>query len=113
MRVIESKAQIGNDELSIFVEVDEDAEVAAWFTEGETRSDGIRKVNDLLGNGLRLVRNCAVQVVDQVNQMADTVKPNEFDVQFAVKLDSEVGAVIAKAKSGAQMKVTMKWKLKE
>jgi hypothetical protein len=45
--------------------------------------------------------------------MDDALRPLEFSVQLAIKLDSEVGAVIAKASAGAQLQVTMKWVKKD
>ena len=45
--------------------------------------------------------------------MHDDVKPNEFEVQLAIKLNSEVGAALTKFGAEAQMQVTMKWTLKE
>jgi hypothetical protein len=45
--------------------------------------------------------------------MDDEVKPNEFEVQLAIKLNSEVGAALTKLGGEAQMQVTMKWTLKE
>ena len=34
---------------------------------------------------------------------------DEFEVSLAIKLDAEVGAILAKTSAGAQMQVTMKW----
>jgi hypothetical protein len=51
--------------------------------------------------------------MDSVSQMSDSIKPNEFEVQLAIKFDSEMGAFIAKASAGAQMQVTMKWTLQK
>jgi hypothetical protein len=42
--------------------------------------------------------------------MDEATRPEELEVKIAIKLDSEVGAVIAKASTGAQIEVTMKWK---
>ncbi len=36
-------------------------------------------------------------------------RPSEFEVQLAIKLDSQVGAILAKASAEAQLQVTMKW----
>jgi hypothetical protein len=73
----------------------------------------IKAVGNVFGDGLALSRKCAKEVIHSVNQMDDEVKPNEFEVQLAIKLNSEVGAALTKLGGEAQMQVTMKWTLKE
>ena len=46
--------------------------------------------------------------------MGDQIKPNEFEIQLGITLDSEAGVpMLAKAGAEAQMQVTMKWTLKK
>jgi hypothetical protein len=68
--------------------------------------DGAR---DIFGDGLELVRACSVRVAAMLDQMAPNSRLEEVTFQLAVKLDSEVGAVIAKASAGAQFQVELKW----
>ena len=58
---------------------------------------------------MKLARNCAVQVIEEVQEMNTDVCPDEFEIQLAIKLDSEIGAVLAKASAEAQMQIAMKW----
>lgn len=116
--IINSMSQVGGEEVEIYIEVDKDPDVSN--TEGyyqDTRDSSVEKtvkaVGDLFGKGLDLTRKCAVKVVESVKQMDDDTRPNEFEIQLAIKLDSEIGAAIVKASSEAQMQVTMKWTLKE
>ncbi len=115
MAIVKSTSKVGDQEIDIYIEVDreptsKDSDVI--FRENAAQK-AVKAVGDLFGDGLALTRNCAAKVIDSVNQMNDAIKPNEFEVQLAIKLDSEMGAVIAKAIAGAQMQVTMKWTLKE
>ena len=56
------------------------------------------------------VRSCAVKAVSGIKSINEASRPDEFELKLAIKLDSEMGAVIAKVSAGAQLEVTMKWK---
>jgi hypothetical protein len=70
----------------------------------------VAAARDVFGEAMKLTRSCAKRVVESVKQMDEATRPEELEVKIAIKLDSEVGAVIAKASTGAQIEVTMKWK---
>jgi hypothetical protein len=101
---------------AIYVEVDQvsDAEPASIYAEVETRAEAAQKVvtlaRDVFGEGLELARSCAARVARGLDDMPETMRPDEFELQLAIKLDSEVGAVIAKARAGAQLQVSMRWR---
>ncbi len=63
----------------------------------------------LFSEGLALVRECAEQVVAQLEGMSDDSRPDEFEMQLAVKLDAKVGAKIVDVGGGAQLQVTLRW----
>jgi hypothetical protein len=117
MAIVKSVSEINGQEIDIYIEVDKEPTTSSselTFRGEETPSKKTTKaVGDLIGQGLALSRQCAAQVMDSVSQMSDSIKPNEFEVQLAIKFDSEMGAFIAKASAGAQMQVTMKWKLQK
>ena len=69
----------------------------------------IESAEDLFGDGLKLAKNCATKVADSIDSMDDRIRPEQVEVQLAIKLDSEIGAVLAKASAGAQMQVTLRW----
>ncbi len=69
----------------------------------------IRATHDLFGEGLALARACAARVAGTLDEIARESGPDELTLQLAIKLDSEVGAVVAKASAGAQLQVTIKW----
>lgn len=111
MPIIESKETIEGQEVSIYIETDEVPVAKGPYdnTRGAT-SKIITGINEALGDGLNLTRKCAARAVEALKAMDDAMRPDEFTVQLAIKLDSEIGAaVIAKASAGAQLQVTMKW----
>ncbi|NEP10557.1 MAG: hypothetical protein F6K14_10125 [Symploca sp. SIO2C1] len=118
MPIIKSTSEVDSEQVDIYIEVDEIPEVSDSDNPYQDVRESLGKkslkaVSNLFGDGLALSRKCAVESVRSVNQMHDTVKPNEFEVQLAIKLNSEVGAVLTKFGGEAQMQVTMKWTLKE
>ncbi|BAZ21100.1 hypothetical protein NIES4073_19780 [Kalymmatonema gypsitolerans NIES-4073] len=114
MQIIRNEDSINGEEVIIYIEVDEIP--AANDDYGDLRSINASKVveaaRDVFGEAMKLTRDCAKRVVQSVQQMEQSVRPEEFELKLAIKLDSEVGAVIAKASTGAQLEVTMKWKPK-
>src|SRR4051812_41682964 len=50
---------------------------------------------------------CAA-IVKQAKEMI--VQPDEFSVEFGVKLSAEAGVVIAKTAAEANLKISVKWK---
>ncbi len=118
MAIVKSTSKVGDEEVDIYIEVDRVPEVQDLENPYQDVRESLAKkaataVGDLFGEGLALSRKCAAKVIDSVQQMGNDIKPHEFEVQLTIKLDSEMGAVIAKASTGGQMQVTMKWTLKE
>jgi len=118
MPIIKSTSEVDGEQVDIYIEVDEvpetlDAESPYQDTRENLAKKSLKAVDNVFGDGLALSRKCAVQVIQSVRKMHDAVKPNEFEVQLAIKLNSEVGAVLTKFGGEAQMQVTMKWTLKE
>ncbi|NEP56900.1 MAG: hypothetical protein F6K31_07720 [Symploca sp. SIO2G7] len=118
MPIIKSTSKVDGEQVDIYIEVDQEPEVSDSDnpyrdTRENTAQKSIKAMGNVFGDGLALSRKCAAQVVHSVNQMHDTVKPNEFEVQLAIKLSTEAGAILTKFGGEAQMQVTMKWTLKE
>ena len=118
MPIIKSTSEVEGEQIDIYIEVDEEPQVPDSENPYQDVRESIAKkaikaVGNVFGDGLALSRRCAREVIHSVNQMDDEVKPNEFEVQLAIKLNSEVGAALTKLGGEAQMQVTMKWTLKE
>jgi hypothetical protein len=113
MTVVKSSERFGGREITILVEVDEPEAASGWGG-GQVRSDNVERVTKaaegLLGDALQLVRSCATEVAEEMTALEDRLRPDEFSVSFAVKMDSALGAVIAKVSAGAQIQVTLTWK---
>lgn len=118
MPIIKSTSEVDGEQIDIYIEVDEvpqvsDSDNPYQDVRESLAKKAVKAVGNVFGDGLALSRRCAREVIRSVNQMDDEVKPNEFEVQLAIKLNSEVGAALTKFGGEAQMQVTMKWTLKE
>ena len=117
MPIIKSTQVIDDQEVSIYIEVDHEpksqASSGGGMRGGRSGTAAAKRViesaEDLFGDGLMLAKNCAAKVVDSIDSMNEKIRPEQVEVQLAIKLDSEIGAVLVKASAGAQMQITLKW----
>lgn len=113
--IIKDTEEVNGQSMEILIEVEKAPEIEDDYY-ADTRDlrerarEAIAAVDGVFGEGLRLAQRCAVRARDSLATMAESVQPDEFDIQFAIKLDSEVGAVIASATTGGHIQVSMKWK---
>ncbi|WP_434684990.1 CU044_2847 family protein [Pseudanabaena minima] len=113
MPVIKKTETIDGEEIAIYVEVEQlPAAVSPYedLRSGDIASKAVEAVVDTFGDAMQLVRSCAVKAVAGIKSINEASRPDEFELKLAIKLDSEMGAVIAKVSAGAQLEVTMKWK---
>jgi hypothetical protein len=113
MPVYENTQIIRDQEITIAIEVDKLPAASGPYQDLRDGSKGLAVVRDLFGEGMALAQNSAARVVESMRQMNEAIKPDEFELQFAIKLDTEVGAIIAKTSTEAQLQVKMTWKRKE
>lgn len=100
--------------VAIYVEVEDPQKTHQYYD--DLRGQGnqvVEAASDVFSRGMSLIRTCAEQTVTAMQKIDRTMRPSEFEVQFAVKLDSEIGAILAKASAEAQLQVTMKWVKKD
>jgi hypothetical protein len=103
------------EEVAIYIEVDQLPQQPRTYY-GDLRDQGkevVAAANDVFSKGMSLIQTCAEQVVTTIQKVDHTVRPTEFEIQLAIKLDSEVGAILAKASAEAQLQVTMRWTKKD
>lgn len=112
MPVYKNTQVIDGQEITIAIEVDK-LPVAPGPYHDLRDIKGLEKARDLFGAGLELAQNCATRVFKGIKEMGGAAKPDEFQLQFSIKLDTEVGAIIAKSSTEAQLQVTMTWKTDE
>ncbi|MCF2150128.1 hypothetical protein IQ276_027580 [Desmonostoc muscorum LEGE 12446] len=138
MPIIKSTSFVEGQRVEIYIEVDEQPQTDIEVDEqpqadvdnvnwANTRDGSAEKaaqkaaqaaqdVGNVFGESITLARKCAAQAIQNFQQMHDTVKPDELQLQLGIKVGCEFGAVIpviAKGGAEAQIQVTMKWKLKE
>lgn len=112
MPVYENTQIIHEQEITIAIEVDKLPAAPGPYQDLRDGSKRLAVVRDLFGEGMSLAQNSAARVVESMRQMNEAIKPDEFELQFAIKLDTEVGAIIAKTSTEAQLQVKMTWKRK-
>lgn len=114
MPVFENTQIIDNQEVTIAIEVDNlPGAPETYYTDLRDSKQVLETIHDLFGAGMVLARNTATRAVASIRQMSEASKPDEFELQFSIKLDAEVGAVIAKTSTEAQLQVKMTWKAKD
>jgi hypothetical protein len=113
MQVYESTELVDGQEITIAIEVDKLPGPEGPYRDLRDGSKSLSAVRDLFGDAMSLAQNSAARVTASMRQMNDAVKPDQFELQLAIKLDTEVGAIIAKSSAGAQLQVKMTWKRKE
>ena len=114
MPVIKNDHVIDGETVTIYIEMDQAPTPASPYGDMRGPADKvIAAARDVFGDGLQLANSCAQRVVHAVKEMNNAVRPDEYKVQLAIKLDADVGAVLARFGSEAQMQVTMKWVRKE
>lgn len=67
------------------------------------------KSEEALQAALKTIREMARRVAETMDEMADSIRPDEAEVEFGVNLNLESGALLAKASSGAQLSVRLSW----
>ena len=113
MQVYRNTQIIDGEEITIAIEVDRLPEPEGPYRDLRDGSSALSSVRDLFGSAMTLAQDSAARVTASMQKMNEAIKPDQFELQFAVKLDTEVGAVIAKSSAGAQLQVKMVWKTKE
>ena len=118
MSITHSTEIINGEEITILIGTSDSLDSTAQAserlrstTQGVTK-DVLRHAQNVFGNGVDLVRHCATQMVTGVQNLDDSLKPDSLEVELAIKLTSEMGAVLAKVSGEAQMQVKLTWKLK-
>lgn len=106
---IESYTENGSP---IRIEVEDTSKPAAGFTRHTSPSDlSSDAVKDAYDQTLNVIKSCANGIIDTIQNLS--APPSAAAVEFSVKIDAEVGAMIAKARDEGQFKVSLSWKQSE
>jgi hypothetical protein len=114
--VIRSMETVGEEQVPILIEVDAPSarpDSVYRPTRGQRGDKMIESAEGLFRDGMSLARSCAAEVAATFARAGEKAGPNEVEVTVAIKLDAEVGAILAKSSAGAQLDVKMIWKLGE
>lgn len=112
MAIIENVLKNKNgDNITVYIEVDEEHLEAPTRGAGPytTKSFLPRLAQDAFTKAMDLIQTCSEQVSSTIKAIPEDDRPRQFEVQFAVKLDAEFGAILAKASTEAQLQVTLTW----
>jgi len=98
------------EEVAIYIEVESVPAPERYYEDGRgPGSTVLESAKQIFGSSMDLIRTCAEQVMTAVQKVDQVMRPTELELQLSIKLDSEVGAVLAKASGEAQLQVTLKW----
>jgi Trypsin-co-occurring domain 1 len=92
---------------SVLVEIDEQPGVARAGRAGAV----LREARTTFEQAVGEVRDAAAAALAQLTAM--TRAPDEVELKFGIKLDAEVGAVIARTGIQGQFEVKLKWRRDE
>jgi hypothetical protein len=116
MSTLQSTEIINGEEITILIESNLPAESSERTRStrgvGDVVQNVVQQSKGAFSSGVDLIRHCAAQVVTGVQNLDDNLKPEEIEVQLAIKLGSAAGAVLVSLSSEAQLQVKLKWKLK-
>ncbi|MFJ9709215.1 CU044_2847 family protein [Streptomyces sp. NPDC101234] len=69
----------------------------------------VRVARDAYTDALDLARRCAAQAVRRFGELGEDVRPDEIEMQLAIKVDAGVVALV-KSGAEAQLQVTFRWR---
>jgi hypothetical protein len=90
---------------------------SAWDADavrGERSQKAVQVATDLLDDAVQLARACAAKFSAGLAEVkAGARSPDEVSLEIGITMDAEFGAVLAKARAGAQLQVTLTWQREE
>lgn len=97
------------DGATLRIEVESTSKIAAGFSRqasaANVSNEGVKDAYDQI---LNTIRACANGMIETI-QGLDTL-PSAASIDFAIKVDAEAGAMIAKSLGEAHFKVSLNWK---
>jgi enoyl-CoA hydratase/carnithine racemase len=95
----------------IYIEVaSAPATASAWDADtvrGSRSGKAVEVATDLLDDAVELARACAAKFSAGLAEIKEGARsPDEVSLEIGITMDAEFGAVLAKARAGAQLQVT-------
>ena len=102
-----------DDGTAIRIEVEADAKMGGVGFARQASPDDVSSAStkDAYDQTLKTIRGCANGVIDTIQNL--DALPSTASIDFAIKIDPEAGAMIAKSGADAQFKVSLSWKQPE
>jgi hypothetical protein len=116
MSIVQSTHEVKGQKVKINIELDKVVVTESPYgpTRGISSAEKVvEAARDYFGEAVELAKNCASSLAANLQSLGKTSRPNEIQVQLAIKIDAEAGAVLTKLGAEAQLQVTMKWTAKE
>ena len=106
---IETQTKDGS---TIRIEVADSSRPSAGFARSTTSTHISTEMSqDAYNQLLATIKHCANGVIDTFQNLE--ALPNMASIDFAVKIDAEAGALVAKSREDAQFRVSLSWKQAE
>jgi hypothetical protein len=106
---IETQTKDGS---TIRIEVADTSRPSAGFARSTTSTHiSTDATKDAYNQLLTTIQYCANGVIETIQNLE--ALPNAASIDFAVKIDAEAGAMIAKSREDAQFRVSLSWKQAE
>ena len=105
---IETQARDGSE---IRIEVEDVSKIGAGFSPKSAPNVTSETAKDAYNQTLNAIRACANGIADTIQSLE--MQPNAASIDFAIKIDAEAGAMIAKSREAAQFRVSLSWKQEE
>jgi hypothetical protein len=90
---------------------------SAWDADnvrGSRSEKAISVATDLLDDAVELARACAAKFNAGLADLTKGARsPDEIALEIGITMNAEFGAVLAKARAGAQLQVTLTWQRQE
>ncbi len=82
-------------------------------SQGDTLKLVQEKSQKAINLAMGTIQAMAYRVSKTIDTLEDKVRPDEAEVGFGINLDVEAGAMLAKASTGAQITVKLKWTVEQ
>jgi glucosamine 6-phosphate synthetase-like amidotransferase/phosphosugar isomerase protein len=106
---IETQTKDGS---TIRIEVADTSKAGVGFSRSATATQiSTEETKDAYDQLLTTIRHCANGVIETLQNLE--ALPNSASIDFAVKIDAEAGAMVAKSREDAQFRVSLSWKQAE
>jgi hypothetical protein len=79
------------------------------LTRGGSAQRVVQVARDAYTEGLVLARRCAAQAVRHFEELGEGLRPEEVEMQLAIKIDASVAALV-KTGAEAQLQITLRWR---